>query len=168
MRSTVITGLLLIQAYTFYYTGMLALSAGLPKPIITLTIIADWITTTKLLNRFSPPKIRPSIGLFFVLSPLFLLPSAISLYRSIILGISPQHILLSVFLTPLIVTTLKSGGLKLTGIASQIIAWILLLLGISFNVGIPFYLAAILSTWGGITISLTPLLTYEQRKHMAP
>jgi hypothetical protein len=155
MRRTIISALLLAQAQTVYYFTIIGVGLGYPKPILLTLILTEWMATLKLLDKLANKTLIRGLAIWLTFSPLYLLPSAISIWRLYLYGANPTHLILTtVTIIPILLLYRRTG---LSSIISGITAALLFTLGAISNMGIPLYASAILSITTGISMSINPI-----------
>ncbi|PSN96685.1 hypothetical protein B9Q04_00250 [Candidatus Marsarchaeota G2 archaeon BE_D] len=155
MQRTIASALLLIQAQIVYYFTIIGVGMGYSKPLLLAFILTEWVATLKLLDKLASKTLIRGLAIWLTFSPLFLLPSAISMWRLYLYGADLTHpILTTAIMIPLLLIYRRTG---LNSITSGLTAAILFMIGAISNMGIPLYASAILSIITGISLSLNPI-----------
>ncbi|MEM3711509.1 MAG: hypothetical protein QW453_05645 [Thermoprotei archaeon] len=154
MKGIITSALLLTQAQTVYYFTIIGVGLGYPKPILLTLILVEWLTTLKLLDKLVDKTLIRGLAIWLAFSPIFLLPSAISLWRVHLYGFNPSHIALTAAIAIPLATLYIKGVLK--KVTMGVAATTLFALGATLNIGVPIYTSAILSIISGINLTLNP------------
>jgi hypothetical protein len=155
MQRTIASALLLIQAQIVYYFTIIGVGMGYSKPLLLAFILTEWVATLKLLDKLASKTLIRGLAIWLTFSPLYLLPSAISIWRLYLYGANPTHLILTtVTIIPILLLYRRTG---LSSIISGITAALLFTLGAISNMGIPLYASAILSITTGISMSINPI-----------
>ncbi|HLH45244.1 MAG TPA: hypothetical protein VKV31_00525 [bacterium] len=155
MQRTIASALLLTQAQIVYYFTIIGVGLGYSKPILLTLILTEWVATLRLLDKIANKTLIRGLAIWLTFSPLFLLPSAISIWRLYLYGENPTHLILTTAIMIPILLYIRRMGIS--SIISGLMAAILFALGATSNMGIPLYASAILSIATGISISLNPI-----------
>jgi hypothetical protein len=121
----------LSTAYFSYYVGVLSLALSKPEFLIVLGLLAQWVATLKLLNNVLTAEFKRFLGVWFVLSPLFLLPSAVTFWKILLFGSSTPlaWIALGVALGLFLALPLLRHGVRVATFMSSVLAVALFVLG---------------------------------------
>lgn len=141
-----------------YYLGIIGIALGYPKPLLGLLLFAEWLLTMKTLNASADKQLRQGLAIWLALSPLFMLPSAVAIWRLHLYGFTAYHVVPALLALPLILLSKKS--LSLLSATSGVTGASLFILGVALNLGASIYASAILSLIAGITMSVRPLTTF--------
>lgn len=118
-------------AYFSYYVGVLSLALSKPEILIVFALLAQWVATLRLMNNVLTAEFKRFLGVWFVLSPLFLLPSAVTFWKILLFGSSTPivWIALGVGLALVLALPLLRQGVRVTTFMSSVLAVTLFVLG---------------------------------------
>lgn len=158
MNRTVVTALILAQAQATYFFATIGVGFGYPKPVAIVLLIAQWVATTRLLDHVAAGPVRRGLALWLVFSPLFLLPSAVAIWRIHLFGFNPTHAAPAIIVSSLVVALYGKTKWKIREAVTITLAISLFIVGVAFNAGAPLYASAIYSAAAGILLSTHPLI----------